>query len=77
MKAYGFRELVRKLRDHDGRFSVDSRRGKGSHRMLVHPDVGGQRVTYPLAVHSEGATVSPVYVKAIRRRFALPEKFFD
>ena len=77
MKAYSYRELVKKLREHDARFTVDVRRGKGSHRMLVHPDIGGQRVTYPLAVHSEGAPISSVYLRAIRRKFELPEKFFD
>lgn len=41
-KAYSFRELIRKLRKHDSRFEVYVNRGKGSERMLYHPDINGR-----------------------------------
>ena len=49
VKACGYRELVKKLREHDPRFGVDVGRGKGSHWMPVRPDIGGRRVTGALA----------------------------
>jgi len=77
VKSYSFRELVKKLRKHDPRFRIDTRRGKGSHRMLVHTDIDGRKQAYPLVCHNEGAEISKVYLVAIRRNFKLPDDFFD
>ena len=41
-KTYSYRELIKKLRKHDPRFEEHVNRGKGSERMLYHPDVDGR-----------------------------------
>ena len=70
-KSYKFRELVKVLRKHDDRFEVHQNRGKGSERMLYHPDVNGRPESYPLRCHGEGDTIRKGHIAAIRRRFAL------
>ena len=75
-KAYTFRELIKKLRKHDSRFEVYLNRGKGSERMLFHPDIGGRPESYPLKCHGEGDEVRRGHLAAIRRRFRLQPDFF-
>ena len=67
--------VFRKLRDYDRRFVIYVNRGKGSHRMIFHPDVGGQRARYPVPFH--GKELAGCYLKGIIRRFQLPNNFFD
>jgi len=68
-------EVVRLLRAHDDRFRVYTRKGKGSHRMIEHPDIGGKRVSVPIPYH-KGKDVSPGVLHSIIRRFNLPKDFF-
>lgn len=75
-KTYKYREALRLLRDHDRRFVEWRHRGKGSHRMIYHPDISGLACSYPLPVHSEGDDVRPAYLKGLIRRFNLPPDFF-
>lgn len=75
-KTYKYREVLKKLKAHDKRFQEHKRRGKGSHRMLYHPDVQGAPASYPMVCHSEGDDVKPAYLAAIVRRFSLPPDFF-
>lgn len=70
-KSYKFRELVKALRKYDDRFEVYQNRGKGSERMLYHPDINGRPESYPLKCHGEGDTIRKGHIAAIRRRFAL------
>ena len=70
-KSYTFRELVKVLKKHDGRFEVYESRAKGSERMLYHPDVNGRSESYPLKCHGEGDTIRKGHIAAIRRRFTL------
>jgi hypothetical protein len=72
-KVYTFRELIRVLRDHDARFEVLVSRGKGSERMLFHPDVNGRSESYPLKCHGEGDEIRRGHIAAIERRFDLPK----
>lgn len=72
-KSYKYRELVRALRRHDSRFEIYKNRGKGSERMLYHPDVGGRPASYPLKCHGENTTIHRGHIAAIRRRFKLPK----
>lgn len=72
VKSYSYRELVKVLRAHDNRFQVHKNRGKGSERMLYHPDIGGRPASYPLKCHSESDPIRPGHIPAIRRRFKLP-----
>lgn len=76
-KAYKYRELVKKLRKYDKRFEEWRGRGKGSHRMIYHPDILGRPASYPVPSHSDGDDVRDVYLKAIVRRFNLPSDFFE
>lgn len=62
--------------DYDNRFVVIPERGKGSERMLFHPDVNGSARSYPLPCHKDGAIVRRGHLPAIRRRFELPDDFF-
>ena len=75
-KTYTYRELVKKLRKHDSQFEVYANRGKGSERMLYHPDINGRAEPYPLKVHGEGDDIRQGHLAAIRRRFGLPAGFF-
>jgi hypothetical protein len=72
-KTYTFRELVKALKDYDKRFEVYVARGKGSERMLYHPDVDGRPESYPLKCHGEGGEIRKGHIPAIIRRFKLPK----
>lgn len=76
MKSLKFRELRRKLQRHDKQFKFFENKGKGSHRMIYHPDINGRAVSMPLPCHNEGAEVKKSYYKQIQRRFNLPANFF-
>jgi predicted RNA binding protein YcfA (HicA-like mRNA interferase family) len=71
-RRYKFRELLSALREHDKRFTMITRRGKGSHRMLYHPDIGGRAVSYPLKFHGGNEDIPPGYIGDIIRHFKLP-----
>jgi hypothetical protein len=73
LRPYKFRELVRKLRAYDPLFEVHVREGKGSHRMLYHPNVDGRAEAYPLKCHGENTEIAVCYIRNIIRRFKLPE----
>jgi len=72
-KTYTFRELVKALRAHDPRFEAFVKRGKGSERMLYHPDVNGRAASYPVKCHGENTEIRKGHIAAIRRRFNLPK----
>ncbi len=72
-----YRDLIRALRGHDRRFVVSERRGKGSHRMISHPDIDGRPKSYPIKCHSEGSELGRGTVRDILRRFKLPADLFD
>ena len=73
LKPYKYKRLLKKLRDYDPRFEVYVRKGKGSHRMLYHPDINGEPKSFPLKCHGEGTEISVGYIKGIIRRFNLPD----
>ena len=72
-KPYTFRELIRALRRFDSRFEVYKRRGKGSHRMIYHPDVGGAPASFPVKYHGASTELRKGVISAIVRRFQLPK----
>lgn len=37
-----FREIVRRLKNYDSRFEFYEHRGKGSERIIYHPDIAGR-----------------------------------
>jgi hypothetical protein len=71
-KTYKFRELVAALRKHDPRFEIWKQRGKGSERMIYHPDVDGRPQSHPIKCHNENDDVRRGVVASIVRRFNLP-----
>ncbi len=75
-KVYTYRELIKKLEAHDDRFEVNVRRGKGSERVIYHPDINGRAESYPIKCHGEGTEIRKGHLSAIVRRFNLPSKFF-
>ena len=70
---YKYRELIKALRKHDKRFDVNKEKGKGSHRVIYHPDVNGAARSLPIPFNGDNADVHPVYVKQIVERFNLPD----
>jgi predicted RNA binding protein YcfA (HicA-like mRNA interferase family) len=63
------------LKDFDSKFVFYSSKGKGSHRMIEHPDIDGKRACIPIPFH-KGKDVSPGVLNSIIRRFGLPKDFF-
>jgi predicted RNA binding protein YcfA (HicA-like mRNA interferase family) len=68
-------DVLRILHKHDPKFVLLAKRGKGSEKMIYHPDVNGRSECYPLTFH-KGHDVGKGMLKAIIRRFNLPEDIF-
>jgi predicted RNA binding protein YcfA (HicA-like mRNA interferase family) len=68
-------DVVKLLTAYDRRFEFYSCKGKGSHRMIEHPDIEGKRASMPLPYH-KGKDVRPGVLNSIIRRFNLPRDFF-
>ena len=64
-----YRELIRKLCNHDPRFQVFVDRGKGSHRMIAH---AGTNVHYPIKYHGDKTEYPSGVLRDIDRFFELP-----
>lgn len=73
LKPLRFREIVKRLRKYDKRFEVLTEKGKGSHRMISHPDILGKSVSYPVICHGEGDEIYVRIIADIIRRFDLPK----
>lgn len=68
-------QVLRLLKAHDPRFQIFSNRGKGSHRMVYHPDVNEKPASMPITYH-KGKDVQKGLLRAIIRRFNLPNNIF-
>ena len=77
MQWLEYKEVVRRLREHDQRFTVHKKRGKGSHRMVLHPDVDGKKRHCPLPYHGAKTPIAPGIQKDLCRLFELPESIFE
>lgn len=75
-KTFSFDELVKLLISYDNRFTVHIKQGKGSHRVLYHPDVNGRSQSYPLKFHGKKTEVRKGHLSPIIRRFDLPKDIF-
>ena len=64
-------DVIRILRDYDPRFCCFEHRGKGSHRMIFHPDIEGQKRSFPIPYH-KWRDLQKGILKALIRRFNLP-----
>jgi hypothetical protein len=71
-KPYTFRKLIKKLRKYDSRFEVHVHRGKGSERILYHPDVNGRPESHPVKHHGDNTELRKGVISSIIRRFDLP-----
>jgi predicted RNA binding protein YcfA (HicA-like mRNA interferase family) len=49
----------------------DPKRGKGSERWLVHPNVNGKKKGTSITCHGEGKDVKVGMMKAVLRRFEI------
>ena len=72
-KPYKYRELVQALRRHDPRFEFWVNRGKGSERIIFHPDVNGRPESLPVKCHGESTELRKGVISAVVRRFKLPK----
>ena len=72
-KPYKFRELVRVLRQYDSRFEIWQSRGKGSERMIYHPDINGRPESFPVKCHGENTELRKGVISGVIRRFNLPK----
>lgn len=77
MKSLSFRKVRKILKQHDSDFEFYTRKGKGSHRAIEHPDQDGVRKALIIPCHNEGADLLKVYLKLIINRFNLPKDIFD
>jgi len=68
-----YREVVKILRDYDPRFEFWEKRGKGSERIIYHPDINGRPASIPVKCHGEGTELRKGIISAIIRRFNLPD----
>lgn len=75
MRWREYRRVIAKLREIDKRFSTEP--GRGSHRMVVHPDVEGAIRHYPLPYHGAKTPIAPGMQKDLIRIFQLPADTFD
>lgn len=71
-RPYKYRDLVKVLKKYDRRFEFHERRGKGSHRMIFHPDVDGSPQSFPVKHHGGNTELRKGVISAIIRRFNLP-----
>ena len=69
-KRLKYRELIRRLRKH-GITDVKNR-AKGTERMLYREST---KDNYPITYHSDNQEYSIGLLKAIQRRFSLPDDF--
>lgn len=71
-KPYKFRKLIKKLKKYDRRFEVYENRGKGSERIIYHPDVNGRPESHPVKYHGANTELRKGVISSIIRRFDLP-----
>jgi len=74
VKPHKYRELEKILREYDPRFEFYKNRGKGSERMIYHPDINGKPESYPVKCHGKNTELRVGVINAIIRRFNLPKK---
>lgn len=72
-KPRKYREVVKILRRYDPRFEFWEDRGKGSERIIYHPDIDGRPASIPVKCHGEGTELRKGIISAILRRFNLPK----
>jgi hypothetical protein len=74
--ALKFREVIKILKEYDSAFEVWENRGKGSERIIFHPNIQGQQKSIPVKCHGTGTELRQGVLSAIIRRFQLPKDIF-
>lgn len=69
-----YKDTVKALKDHDRRFFIVEGLGKGSHRMVCHPD---SKRHYPLPYHGQKTIISDHMLRNLIRFFDLPRNLFS
>jgi hypothetical protein len=73
-----YRVLVSRLRKEYGVLEYEANRGKGSERVLYHPNINGKKESISVKCHGDGTELHRGSVKAILRRFNIDsDKFFE
>lgn len=73
LKPYKFRVLKKRLLAYDERFEFYQNRGKGSHRIVYHPDILGRPVSFPIICRGDGTEIPKQYIGDLIRAFRLPK----
>lgn len=73
LKPHKFLDLIKILKKHDSKFEVHTERGKGSHRMIYHPNVGGKPASFPIICHKKNQEIDKNTISDLIRRFDLPK----
>lgn len=68
------RDVLKRLRKHDKDFEITP---GGKHLKIFHPDIDGKPQGFPFPFTKKSDDVPAQYLKDIRRRFGLPDDFFD
>jgi len=68
-------EVFHILRAHDSQFVFYEKRGKGSHRIIFHPNIDGHKRSFAIPYH-KGRDLQKGYLRALIRRFNLPDDIF-
>lgn len=72
-----YREVVKRLKA-TGDFKEFVHRGKGSHRMIGKKRQDGRYLpSYPLPYHGAKTSIKPGMLRELRKKFDLPDDFFD
>ena len=71
-----YRKLEATLKRIDDRFEIYEDCGKGSHRVIYHPDIQGRAESFPLPFHGANTEINPGYISDIIQRFQLNKAVF-
>lgn len=71
--VYKYHELVSRLKRCGKRFVIYIEKGKGSHRMIYHPDIDGEETSYPIKCRGPGTEYDKKTIGRIIDRFKLPK----
>ncbi len=77
MKAIKLQELSKRLTQYDNKFEIYHNRGKGSHRVIYHPNIAGKAESFPFKCHGKNPEIAKKQLKNIIRYFQLPKNIFD
>lgn len=72
---YKYREVQKKLAAYDSRFEFWDDRGKGSERIIYHPDIDGKgtEASHPVKHHGKNTELRKGVISSLIRRFKLPD----